>query len=185
MSSESIASVKTEIASFMDRAWQASIGYFAAVGASLAVVSSDALADLPKTVGMERSELLALLALAANPLYLSALLACLFATLKRGLFILRMSDDRGGTEVKWERFVRGHRSAPMSRFAWNIDNYYAVPTAVVIAVTSIWAAWTCLTSRSTDVVVLGTAGLILHSVPVYMAFHLAKLNAECEREANG
>jgi hypothetical protein len=180
-----LSSAKSEIAFFMERAWQTSFGYFAGATALLAVGASDGFSAFASSMGVTTPQLLAAAAAITNPLYLGAVIACLYAVLKRGLFIIAMGEEsHDRSHLEWERFVRSEipgRWRAWESVSWNIDNYYMLPTMLVVAVGSAWAVIVAVGSSSGALQLLGIVGLLLHVVPAAMLVALGQLNTRCRR----
>src|SRR4051794_8324123 len=98
--------IKQEILVFMDRSWRVSFGYFAAIAAFLAVSRADFVEKLAGAIKVAAADLVAAVLLFTDAIYLATVLACLFAILKRGLFII-INDPAGASVYSaWERFLR-------------------------------------------------------------------------------
>jgi hypothetical protein len=174
---------RDEIKLFMEKAFQMSFGYFAALVAFLALSRTTYLADIALVSGTTTTRLLGLAVLVTNLFYLIVLTSCLFAILKRGLFIL--SSDRTSSEHGWEVFARNPSTFGVWQngglIEWNIDNYYMFPIIFVIVAVSIFTAYLGLASGSGYVRWAAVIALTLHALPGWMLYALYKLNAECHR----
>lgn len=176
---------RDEIKFYMEKGFQASFGYFAVLVAAFALGNSSYTTQLATYIGIKIQDLLVIFFLLTNLFYLIVLPSCLFAILKRGLFIL--SNDQRGADYDWEIFARDP-----SRFtavawdkenwlAWNIDNFFMMPAFFVIVMLSIIGI---LIGIKSDVwyVRLITAGIFI--LPVWVIVYLWKLNSECQRLAH-
>jgi hypothetical protein len=174
--------VKSEIAFFMERSFQVSLGYFA----SLAVVIVTAINIRPavfRSWGLpedlaEPTVISGVVVLLLNVLYLSIAIACLFAILKRGLFLIEhdeMDDHR-----TWETFVRGglqtaENVRPISNLSWNVDNYYMLPMFALVLVSSGVSAYITISAGSVASII-GIALVVCHAVPIWMLTATGRVN---------
>ncbi|WP_030414063.1 hypothetical protein [Streptomyces sp. NRRL S-1448] len=192
MSSEyNFEAQRSEVAFFMEKAFQISFVYFAGVAAFFALSKSDVMTSIVRATGLPLAGLAAVVILLLNLVYVTLACACLFAVLKRGLFILTHTSPTPGRQSaresiywKWEEFVRDDEAmgaAEMRNFAWNIDNYYMVPLFSVIVVASIISAVIALSSNSA--IIQGVAALLVisHVIPVFMLRQLAILDRRCRK----
>jgi hypothetical protein len=178
------APIKSEIIFFMEKAFQISFGYVAGIVAFLAISSSNLISEMAEAVKLRLSDLVALTVLLLNVVYLILACACLFAVVKRGLFILRRDRDGGSVYGKWETFVRGIGGTDTVRafwsITWNIDNYYIVPLYVLISIISVAASLHALTSPSTLVRLIAGGLVALHALPGMMLWSIRLINEECK-----
>ncbi|WP_158012932.1 hypothetical protein [Streptomyces sp. Root369] len=180
---------RSEIAFFMEKAFQISFVYFAGVAAFFAVSKSDVMASIVRATGVPLAGLAAVVILLLNLVYVTLACACLFAVLKRGLFILthtsKSPSDRAARESiywKWEEFVRSDDAkgaARMRDIAWNIDNYYMVPLFSVIVVASVISVVVAMESGSAIIQGVSSALIALHAIPGYILRQLAVLDRQC------
>jgi hypothetical protein len=181
--------IKDEMRFFMDKGFQASFGYLTAMLAFLAVSNTQFIQALADTIHTSLSGLLSLVTLLLNLTYLIIACTCLFAILKRGLFIILHAQNSAG--AAWEKFVR-EPVMPMSngRFkalTWNIDNYYMAPLLVLIFSVSVGAGIIGVFSKDSHIGYRILAGLLLllHIIPLYMLWGLAKMNTVCRASIHG
>jgi hypothetical protein len=146
MSDETLNSVKEEVRFFMEKTFQVSFGYAGALVALGASVKFDVLDGLEHATSLDKGVLLAGAVLVVNNVYLTLAVACLFAILKRGYFILATTasttDRVRSVHRDWEIYVRstGNRlfgSASLNKLAWNVDNYYMLPLFLFIEIASV------------------------------------------------
>lgn len=188
MPPDGIDHAKSQIAFFMEKSFQVSFGYITALVALIAAAKLDVMSGLADKLTTSSAVLVALAILLLNTVYLSIGAACVFAILKRGLFLLTCaehSDDQRGSQVEWEIFVRRpprplYRRSVVSKLAWNVDNYYMVPVYVYIFAISGgafaygWAADSSMLARGSLVVIF-----CLHVIPVSALLATARLNRVC------
>jgi hypothetical protein len=185
---------RAEVTFFMEKAFEISLFYFAGLGAFVALSKSDVMTAAAKFSGIPLVGLLSLGVLLLNLVYLILAIACLFAVLKRGLFILEHTVDRRSQdsssqsmpsmERAWEGFVRESlitTGSPgrLRALAWNIDNYYMVPLFVIILGASTVSAIVAFALDSWLVRAMAAVLIILYVVPGFMAMQLEALNHEC------
>ncbi len=200
MSQDSIDAVKQETRFFMEKSFQISLGYVGTLVALAAVVKFALLTDLASLLGVSEAALLSVAILVMNVTYLTLAAACIFATLKRGYYILLHApedvEDKFADHRHWEIFVRIADPPPVPRsffnrlvwrfntLAWNFDNYYMLPSFLLISIISALAAVYGLNATS------GLASRVLisfacffHVIPAAFLFANALLNAKCRRRA--
>jgi hypothetical protein len=174
VSAESLARVKDEIGFFMEKTFQISFGYLGAMVALAAASSLDAADAIADDLGVGTTALFCTAILVVNAVYLSLASGTLFATIKRGLYLIQQDPDAVGHK-HWETFVRRseyqHVFRPkfMGSAAWNIDNFYMLPLFALIGVVSIAVAVVGLVEASdTAAAVAVSAGVALHALPLGM-----------------
>jgi hypothetical protein len=183
------ASQKSEIAFFMEKTFQISFTYFGGLVAFFALSKTNFMKAVVLTSGIRLGILVALVVMLLNLVYVTLACACLFAILKRGMFILkhspRSSESKASLYVEWEKFVRDdsllptwHRLRPL---AWNIDNYYMLPLFAVIIMSSAGAGWYALAGGSLKGEIASAILIALYVIPGYMFYYMAVLNHECRR----
>jgi hypothetical protein len=109
MSSDNFQGVEAEIRFWMEKAYQVSLGYFGALIATAALVNLDILQPLSRALSVSPETVVAIMLLLLNFAYLTLVVASVFATLKRGYYILSYSSDASDSAngaVHWEQFVR-------------------------------------------------------------------------------
>jgi hypothetical protein len=180
---DDLTHVKAEIIFFMDKIFQVSFAYFAAVFAFLVLSESDTLLQLSVAIHGRVRDLIALAILAFNLTYTVIAFACLYAVLKRGLFILRDFATPTNSFNAWERFLRSPAHAPprswIRALTWNMDNYYMIPLFVAIPLVSVLAFTVAILSPSVGVWVLAVALMSIHLLPGAMLWNIWKLSREC------
>ncbi len=184
----SLDRVKGEISFFMEKTFQISFGYLGALVALVAASGLDVVSAAAEALGTTTAPLLCSGVLVLNAVYLALASGTLFATLKRGLYL--MIHDPGGAHFRWERFVRESHRSPfgtgrLGSVAWNLDNYYMVPLFGLIVVVSIASAFVGLheSARAVDaaIVLLAAAG---HAIPLAMVLATAKIASLAATEAS-
>lgn len=183
---------RSEVAFFMEKAFQISFVYFAGVAAFFALSKSDVMTSIVRATGLPLAGLTAVVILLLNLVYVTLACACLFAVLKRGLFILTQTSKASGQQGpqesihrKWEEFVRDERKmgeVKMRKIAWNIDNYYMVPLFSVIVAASVISAIVAIVSGSAIIQAVASALVALHVIPGFMLKQLAVLDQECRKK---
>jgi hypothetical protein len=182
-------SQKSEITFFMEKTFQISFTYFGGLIAFFALSKTDFMKAVVLASGIRLGILTAVVILLLNLIYVTLACACLFAILKRGLFILRhsprSSDSEQSLYIEWEKFVRDdslmptwHRLRPL---AWNIDNYYMLPLFAVIIASSVGAAWYALADGVLEAKIVAAILFCLYIIPAYMFYYMGVLNRECRR----
>jgi hypothetical protein len=173
---------RDEIKLYMEKGFQASFGYFAALLAVLALGNSSYTTDFAKYLNINAADILLIFVLVTNLFYLILLTSCLFAILKRGLFIL---SDHHAVEREWEVFARDPSTFKVwqdkNKIAWNIDNLFMVPVFLLIGIISVWAFVLGWQSTSVPVRWIAIFVAVLHLFPIWMLFSLSVLNSECQR----
>jgi hypothetical protein len=183
------ASQKSEISFFMEKTFQISFTYFGGLVAFFALSKTSFMKAIVQTSGIRLGILVALVVMLLNLVYLTLACACLFAILKRGMFILRHSppaaESKASLYVEWERFVRNgsmpSASDRLQGLAWNIDNYYMLPLFAVIIMSSAGAAWYALAGNQLKGEIAAAILIVLYAIPGYMSYCMSVLNDECRR----
>jgi hypothetical protein len=183
------ASQKSEIAFFMEKTFQISFTYFGGLVAFFALSKTSFMKAVVQASGIRLGILVALVVILLNLVYITLACACLFAILKRGLFILKHNPYSGNSKaslyVEWEKFVRDDSLMPtwhrLRQAAWNIDNYYMLPLFAVIIMSSAVASWYALAGGLLKAEVAVGILLFLYLIPGYMFYYMAVLNRECRR----
>ena len=148
MSDERLQAVKEEIRFFMEKSFQVSFGYVGALVALAAAIKFDVLVDVARASGMGQGVLLSCALVVVNNVYSTVAVACLFAILKRGYFILTSTPPSAEAQVsihrQWEIYVRSSSnclfaSPSLNGLAWNVDNYYMLPVFALIQAVSVGA----------------------------------------------
>ena len=156
-----------------------SFAYAAGLLAALASSKFEATAALASSVGTSTGRIVAIAILLFDFIYLTLVAACIFAVMKRGLYILESTREQPPEGlVLWEMFCR--KSKPQFRhFAWNIDNYYVGVMYSVIVVISVLTFVYGLTGGwdwfIAAVFVLGA----LHVIPIWALLQAAKVEKAC------
>jgi hypothetical protein len=186
-SPESLDRVKGEITFFMEKTFQISFGYFGALVALGAASGLDASAAVASELGIGTAVLFCTAILLFNAVYLSLASGTLFATIKRGLFLIKMDPNALGHR-QWETFVRSSGDETMFRpralafAAWNLDNFYMTPLFALIGLVSVVTAIVGI--READGA-LGQAVLLLavtiHIVPLGMLAMTGQLASHTTR----
>jgi hypothetical protein len=181
---EAFEETHAQIRFFMATTVRASFGYLTALAAVLTTSSSSYVQTAAETMGTTPAVLISETVLVLNLFYFTLVGGCLFAVLKRGLFILETGNE--GTSVCWETFSRLQRSRgklwanAAGRVAWNIDNLYMVPLFAVLAAGSLAASAIAIDRASAWPLALAFALIVLHAVPGAMLFYVFALNRECQ-----
>lgn len=176
--------VKGEAAFFMEKTFQVSFGYLGALIALVGAASLDVAAAVAAKLGLSVTALLCCGVLVVNVVYLALAAGLLFATVKRGLFLVLASDEGNGHHA-WEYFLRqggaSRGGGRLQRAAWNLDNFYMAPLFILIFLVSALAAVVGIDSagnlRGTFAVGIATA---LHVLPLAMLLATAKMTRELE-----
>ncbi|WP_329195232.1 MULTISPECIES: hypothetical protein [unclassified Streptomyces] len=191
---ESFEAQRSEIAFFMEKAFQISFVYFAGVAAFFAVSKSDVMTSIVQATGIPLSGLAAVVILLLNLVYVTLACACLFAVLKRGLFILTHTSNapigqaKESIHWKWEEFVRNDEAmgaARMRNVAWNIDNYYMIPLFSVIVIASVISAVMAMACGSVIIQCTASVLIVLHVIPGFILRQLTVLDRQCRRILEG
>lgn len=173
----------------MEKTFQISFTYFGGLVAFFALSKTSFMKAIVQTSGIRLGILVALVVMLLNLVYLTLACACLFAILKRGMFILRQSphsaDSGVSLYVEWEKFVRDDSMLPvwgrLRPLAWNIDNYYMLPLFAVIIISSAGAGWYALVGGQLKGEISAAILIVLYVIPGYMSYYMAVLNRECRR----
>jgi hypothetical protein len=187
------ASQKSEVSFFMEKTFQISFTYFAGLVAFFALSKTGFMKAVVQVSGLHLGILVALVVLVLNLVYVTLACACLFAILKRGMFILkhglRLGDSRVSLYIEWEKFVRDDSLMPVSprlrSLAWNIDNYYMLPLFGLIMASSVGAVWYVQADGTTEAKIIGAVLAFLYVIPAYMLYYMGVLNRECRRLLRG
>ncbi len=195
MGDDGLNVIKAEANYFQDEAFQVSFGYIGALFGLVALAALDGVDKLAKDIGTTPAAVLSLAILLLNVTYLTIAWGCIFATLKRGYFIiLRSNVGTEGTAEEvlrdWEEFVREpvyqKRVVPgMGLVGWNVDNYFMLPMYVLIVVISLVALFVPLFSSISGVmkIVIGIV-FISHVVPGAVMYWTGKMNVRCRDALN-
>jgi hypothetical protein len=175
--------IKEEIKFFMDKSFQVSFFYTAALVAYALGLRAELVKQIATATNLDGRVVLVLILLISNFVYLTISLSCSFAVIKRGLFILQFeSREPDNVLAEWERYIR----IGPSRFgfiSWNIDNLYVgVVMALVflLSFSGLVFALTILCSQSAmpyrDLQLwLCSAAIALHAVPLWAMAHLLRI----------
>ncbi len=193
MRQDSIDAIKQEIRFFMEKSFQVSLGYVGTFVALAAVVKLDLLTKLSSFLGISVLAILSVAVLLINITYLTLASACIFATLKRGYYILLHApeniENKFADYRHWEIFVR-IADPPLVRkkffnfLAWNVDNYYMLPLFLFIGISSIFAAvygWHASDGLISRVLLLCL--FFLHIIPIACLSANGLLNNKCRQRA--
>ncbi|MFF1906854.1 hypothetical protein [Kitasatospora sp. NPDC058218] len=179
---------KSEVAFFTEKAFQVSFVYFAGLAAFFALSKSDVMTAVVHATNLPLGGLIAVVVLLLNLVYITLACACLFAILKRGLFILKYTTSSPGSQPsvhrEWEVFVRDDEcmgEIKMRSIAWNIDNYYMIPLFFAIVAVSLVAAIMAATCNSTILQIAAAALVILHVIPGFILRQLSVLDHQCRQ----
>ena len=193
MSQGSIDAVKQEIHFFMEKSFQVSLGYVGTFVALAAVAKFDLLTKLSSFLGISVVAILSVAVLLINITYLTLASACIFATLKRGYYILLHApeniENKFADYRHWEIFVRiADPPLVQKRFfnilAWNVDNYYMLPLFLFIGISSIFAVvygWHASNQLISKVLFLCLS--FLHIIPIACLSANGLLNNKCRERA--
>lgn len=174
----------------MEKVFQVSFVYFAGIAAFFALSKSEVMTSIVRATGLPLGGLVAVVILLLNLVYVTLACACLFAILKRGLFILTHTSnpktpaEQMSLHREWEVFVRDDSSmgpGRMRNIAWNIDNYYMVPLLSVIVVASVTAAIMAAMSDSFIIRIVAAALIMLHAIPIFILRQLSVLDRQCRK----
>lgn len=185
-SGESLARVKDEIAFFMEKTFQITFGYLGALIALAVASGLDAGTAVAKELGLGTAPLFCTGVLLLNAMYLSLAAGTLFATIKRGLFLITQDPGSLGHR-RWESFVRQSDehspfgSGPRGFIAWNLDNFYMTPLFAMIGVVSVVIA--IIGVREADGVLAHTIVLLAvaaHALPIAALGMTGKLAARAK-----
>lgn len=164
----------------MEKTFQVSFGYLGALVALVGAAGLDVISAAADRLHLSVTALFCCGVLVVNLVYLALAAGLLFATLKRGLFLVLASDSHDGHHA-WELFLRRGSDHPSfaGRFAhvtWNIDNFYMAPLFSLILVVSFLVAGIGLASvdHVRGVIAVGVPGA-LHALPLLMLFATAKM----------
>jgi hypothetical protein len=186
-------SQKSEVSFFMEKTFQISFAYFGGLVAFFALSKTSFMTAIVQASGIRLGILVALIVMLLNLVYLTLACACLFAILKRGMFILkhspRTAEAKVSVYVEWEKFVRDDSMLPaggrLRPLAWNIDNYYMLPLFAVIIISSAGAGWYALAGGQMEGATAAAILIFLYVIPGYMSYCMAVLNRECRRMLTG
>ena len=172
-SSTSLDRVKSEIEFFMEKTFQVSFGYLGALVAIGAAVNLEIIDKVADRLRMSPVPLACALVLSANVVYLSLAAGTLFATLKRGLYLVE-NHSVDSSHLRWESFLRDHnasvfRQRRLGFLAWNVDNFYMVPLFALIFAVSVVASVMGVASSDRTLDWIGLIALMaLHAIPLQM-----------------
>ena len=192
MADKALKEVKDEIRFFLEKSFQVSFAYAGALAVTALSARLDVIRDLSQTTGLARSVILAFLILVNNAVYLSISLACSFALVKRGMFVLA-SDAGEADEIlrEWEKFLR-MPAAGFGKTAWNIDSYYLAPVDFVVAMASFTifplTLYRVLTHDMLDVplqLAVLVVPIVLHVWPGWCFAQLVRLLTRFDRVMRG
>jgi hypothetical protein len=170
---------RDEIMLYMDKSFQASIGYFAALLAFLTLSKTGYFSGITDT------ELLSIAALITSWSYLIMICSCLFAIQKRVSFILCTGPS---LDYDWEVFSQDPSGFDIwkkeRKISWKIDSIFVAPFLLVILCIAAYAAWTGFESTNRYVKVAIEVLVFLYTIPVWMMIRMLALNLQCSRIVN-
>jgi hypothetical protein len=171
------SSQRDEIKLYMDKSFQSSLGYFAAILALFALSKT----EIAVTFAIESKELLSISTLLTNWSYLILICSCLFAIQKRVLFILCTGHS---LDRDWEIFSQDpsehHVWEKRKRYSWKIDSYFVAPVLILILCISVLSAYVGWSSPNIYVKIIIVA--LLHAIPIWMICRMLDLSSECGRQ---
>jgi hypothetical protein len=181
-----MGAIRTEIQFFMDRCFQASFGYLAALITFLAISKTGSVRSIATILHLKLDVLISIAVLLLNLFYFIVILSCLFAVLKRGYFVITRKSSSLSRE--WEVFERvpppkAEGEDDIQTLAWNIDNYYMVPILALLAVLSIIAALVAVEIGSGWDLAILVPLLVLHAIPGWIGLRLWRLWRRAARAA--
>lgn len=182
--------VKGEITFFMEKTFQVSFGYVGAIVALGAALSLNVVTEIASAVDIGVKPLVCGSVLVLNTVYLVLAAGTLFATIKRGVFLIVYSGEADGHRY-WEGFVRKSATSPfgggwLGDLCWNLDNVYMVPLFLLIGAVSVASAILGFSSAATvaeDAVV--AFGVALHAVPAFILAAICRLAMTANGLAEG
>jgi hypothetical protein len=178
MANDQFKDVKDEIRFFMDKSFQASFAYIGALVAAAYSVKLDVLSETSTLIGISSSVILSSILLLANFIFLTVNLGCIFAVIKRGIFIVASAErDSASSVAEWEVFLQ-LKAAGLGFVAWNTDNLYLTPIVMVVVLLSFLIFGLELLSgvKRIEVFVL-TVPMALHLWPAWSLSQLLRLMA--------
>jgi hypothetical protein len=130
---ELIHGIKDEIRFFMDKSFQSSFAYIGALVAAVFSINLSTTQSISSFLSINQYILFSFVILLANFIFLTVNIGCIFAVVKRGIFIVASFEQRASNpEVEWETFLRT-KAGRLGWLAWNTDNFYLVPIVLVVA----------------------------------------------------
>lgn len=177
--------VKREADFFMEKTFQVSFGYLGALVALVAASGLSIGSEVASQLGLSTTAVFCCCVLVLNACYLALASGMLFATVKRGIYLVVASDTRDGHHA-WEFFLRRSSGSPFpgrwwGHIAWNLDNFYMAPLFALIVLVSVIAGVVGLSdsSGSRDFAVVSMAAGI-HLVPFVMLLATVKMTKHLE-----
>lgn len=179
--------VKEEAAFFMEKTFQVSFGYLGALVALVGAAGLDVVSAAADRLHLSVTALFCCGVLIVNLVYLALAAGLLFATVKRGLFLVMASDSHDGHHA-WEFFLRRGSddlflTGQFGHTTWNIDNFYMAPLFALIFAVSLLAAGIGLESADSlhGVLAIGIPSA-LHLLPLLMLLATAKMTKALETQ---
>lgn len=170
MNNGELDTIKSDMTFYLDKMFQFSFVYVAAVFAALAGTKVRVVCEISKLFSVNELVIVFAGILLLNLLYLTLAGSCGFAVLKRVDFILAYGNslgNGGNALVGWERFTRGRKGLIRS-ILWNIDNHFTALIYFVVATLSFplfkycWCHSKCDSNIHFFLIFLG----VLYLVPV-------------------
>lgn len=187
MSKDELGTIRGDMTFYLDKMFQFSFVYIAAVFAALAGAKATVVSEMSKTFCLNRLLIVFAAILLLNLLYLTLAGACGLAVLKRAYFILTHGNelsDGGNALVGWEKFTRKSDKFPW--LTWNMDNIFTVMVYIVVVVLSVFLVIYCLCRSKEDhayhtFIIILTALYIVPAIAILQTFclgaHMARVTS--------
>lgn len=179
---------RDEIKLYMDKLFQASFGYFAALLALLAISKTSLSTDIAEIIKLDASEFLSIAILLTNWAYIILVCSCSFAIQKRVFFILCTGPS---SDCEWEVFSQNPSKFRAGSFGlisgWGIDRYAISPVLMIIlaiTVTAFYVLIHSLVSCHEYIKYTAVFLLALYTVPIWMMVCMIRIGSECKRRVD-
>jgi hypothetical protein len=193
LDNEKHSTQRDEIKSYMDKSFQASFGYFAAIFAFLTL--GDTLSKAPYFVGLQSIDVISVAILLTSLSYLILISSCLFAIQKRIYFILCTGPSY---DYEWEVFSQEPTAIDCQSthvkqtswvtkkerdLSWKFDSYFVAPFLFIICAIAGFAIIKGCESSSKYIISVTSVLTVAYILPAWMIARIRILNSKCNRLA--
>ena len=180
MNNSTLEPIKNEITFFMEKTFQFSFVYIAALFATIAGGNADIIKEIASILGSNTLTITIAAILLLNLIYLIVTASCGFAIIKRGCFLILEQNNFGkdNTFITWEIFVRTGVGG-FGNISWNVDNYYVILIYAISLLLSV-GLFIYDFSISQGIVKGIIVGIFtLHIIPIWSIAQIGRLDKMC------
>jgi hypothetical protein len=189
MSNGGLDLIKQDLAFYLEKTFQFSFVYVAAVFAVLAGAKVSAFQNFACSAMVPAIQLVLAAILLLNLLYLTLAISCAHAILKRAYFILDRKNCVGEGDIilrGWEAFTRKRADGYiLPAFFWNMDNYFSAFLYLIVFACSMLLCRNLIDHGKGWIRSYGWSQLAVHAILlVITAVSIRSLLRMCAKRAN-